>query len=317
MRKQINKKVLHKTVISKNDTDKRNAHKQLQLSLLFLLSGLVFLFFAMHNNFYQPEKASKQIAHREVLAAIQQRHMPLTSTPSPLPTATPVTNDVGDFCLQVPVLFYHHIEPIAQASAQGHAQLTVDSNWFDKQMHYLVSAGYHSISADDLAHALLARQQLPPKSVVITMDDGYSDIYQYAFPILKKYTIIGNLMIPAGLIDNPDYMTWLQLQQMVKSPDIRVYNHSYSHADVAHADLTKLQNEIVTPNTELQTKLGRKVDIFTYPYGSFSDATIVFLKQHGFIAAFSTLPGTLQCKSQIMRLSRTRIGNASLSDYGF
>jgi peptidoglycan/xylan/chitin deacetylase (PgdA/CDA1 family) len=250
----------------------------------------------------------------------------ITSTPTTLmstiiaPTATPtptLAENQSDFCLQVPVLYYHHIEPYDLATKEGHQQLTVDSNYFDQQMQYLRDNGYRSISAEGLAHALLNHQQLPPKTVVITMDDGYVDIYQYAFPILKKYNMIGSLMVPAGLVDNADYLTWSQLQEMVKDPHIRIYNHTYSHADIADADENTLHAEVIFPNEEFQTKLGIHIDVFTYPYGSFSDNAIAFLKQNGFIAAFSTLSGSLECESQIMRLPRVRIGNAPLSEYGF
>ncbi len=59
-------------------------------------------------------------------------------------------NDVIDYCLNVPVLLYHHIQPMRIAASLGHAQLTVGSDYFDMQMAYLVANKYHPISADEL-----------------------------------------------------------------------------------------------------------------------------------------------------------------------
>ncbi|MBI5122828.1 hypothetical protein HZA75_03130 [Candidatus Roizmanbacteria bacterium] len=58
------------------------------------------------------------------------------------------TTQQNGYCIYVPMLTYHHIQPEAEAKVQGHAQLTVDSGIFDSQMSYLVANGYHTISSD-------------------------------------------------------------------------------------------------------------------------------------------------------------------------
>lgn len=242
----------------------------------------------------------------------------LASTPKvSVPAVTQPAQVPNDFCLNVPVLFYHHVEPLAQAQVEGHAQLTVDSGIFDSQMAYLIGNGYHTISADQLILALLSRQSVPSKSIVVTLDDGYTDWYSYVLPVVKKYNITVSLMIPSGLIANPDYLTWAQLKEMSQSPLVKVYNHTWSHADIGHADRTKVEFELATSQNLFQTQLGFKPTIFTYPYGSYSSLAIDMLREHGFTGAFTTLPGTSQCASSIMVLHRSRIGNAPLSSYGF
>lgn len=224
---------------------------------------------------------------------------------------------VNDFCLNVPVLFYHHIESLAIAQQLGHAQLTVDSDYFDKQMAYLSASGYRSLSADELVDALINHRGLPAKSIVVTFDDGYDDNYAYAFQILKKYNIAGNFMIPTGLVENKGYMTWNQLKEMAGNPLMHIYNHTWSHASLGGAAKDKIEYEIATANKQLEDSLGERVSIFTYPYGSYNQLVIDVLREHGFTAAFSTINGTMQCQSYIFALRRTNIGNAPLSSYGF
>jgi len=224
---------------------------------------------------------------------------------------------VNDFCLNVPVLFYHHIEPLATAQRLGHAQLTVDSDYFDKQMAYLSASGYRSLSVDELVDALINHRELPAKSIVVTFDDGYDDNYAYAFQILKKYNISGNFMIPTGLVENKGYTTWSQLKEMAGNPLMHIYNHTWSHASLGGAGKDKIEYEIVTANKQLEDNLGKRVSIFTYPYGSYNQLVIDVLREHGFTAAFSTINGTMQCQSYIFALRRTNIGNAPLSSYGF
>lgn len=124
-------------------------------------------------------------------------------------------------------------------------------------------------------------------------------------------------MIPSGLIGNPGYMSWSQLKEMAGNSLIHVYNHTWSHAALGNADRTKIEFEVSTSQNQLQSELGKSINILTYPYGSSSPLAISILKEHGFIGGISTINGTTQCDSYVMTLHRTRIGNAPLSSYGF
>ncbi len=304
---------------------------KLKFPLLIFILGL-FLVFAVHQfSFVKPH-----VTLEKALAVKKTKGLSLipTFTPTPTiklifnsrdlleatPTATPATksaNIQSGFCLYVPILIYHHTQPLDEAKVQGHASLTVDSGIFDSQMSYLVANGYHTISSDQVVNALINHQQLPAKSIVVTLDDGYDDAYNYAFQIAKKYNVSMDFMIPSGLINNPGYMSWGQLKEMAGNNLVHIYNHTWSHASLGAADRTKIEFEINTSQNELQSQLGKSINIFTYPYGSFSPLAIQILKEHGFIGGISTINGTMQCDSYVMTLHRTHIGNAPLSSYGF
>lgn len=220
------------------------------------------------------------------------------------------------YCLTVPVLMYHHIQPTAVAQEKKQTALNVDNGVFDQHMAYLVNSGYTPISAQDLVMALKNKTGLPPKSIVVTIDDGYRDNYDYAFPILKKYNIRANIMLSTGLMEGPDYLTWSQVEEMGKSGLISYSNHTWSHANVGGTNAEKIRYEIQTATKQIEDHTGQKQVVFTYPYGSVGGTVITILQENGFIGALSTLPGTYQCDSYIMSLHRTRVGNAPLSFYG-
>jgi len=253
-----------------------------------------------------------------------------TATPTAIPTATPsaaVASDSAqsvdapgasqDYCLNVPIILYHHVEPLAIATQLGHASLTEDSQIFEEHISYLVSHQYHFLSLEDLVHAILNHGTVPPKSVVITIDDGYIDDYTYAFLMAKKYHVIMNFMIPTGLVGQPDYMTWDHLKEMAASPYAKIYNHTTTHAALGLIDQDQIVQEITTANKALKTNLGINNDIVVYPYGSYNDLAIQTIKQLGMIAAVSTDPGTNDCISNIYRLPRVRVGNEPIEDYGY
>ena len=220
------------------------------------------------------------------------------------------------YCLNVPILMYHHIQPQSTAIEKWQTNFTVDNGTFDNQMAYLASSGYTTVSLDQLALALTNHQTLPPKSIVLTFDDGYEDIYTYAYPTIKKYQLKTNLMIPTGLMENIDYLTWSQLKEMSSSGLVSAYNHTWSHANLASVSQTKMESEVQTAQRQLTDNLGTSPKILAYPYGQISQNITNYLSQNGFLAAVSTIGGQIQCNSFIMTLHRTRIGNSPLSSYG-
>ncbi len=222
-----------------------------------------------------------------------------------------------DYCMNVPVVMYHHVQPLDMSDLLGHKALTLDSTIFDEQMQYLSDQGYKALAAEDLVNALETRQPLPEKSIIITIDDGYDDNYTYAFMSAKKHHMIMNFMIPTGLIGKSGYMNWDHLKEMHANPYVRIYNHTTSHAPLGLIDKDKITMEVKTANEQLAAELGLDNKIVTYPYGSYDDEAVEDLKELGMTAAFTTDMGTEQCLSKIMTLPRLRIGNAPMSDYGF
>lgn len=243
--------------------------------------------------------------------------LPFSSFLEPTATQAADPSQQTDFCVKLPILLYHHTQPMEMADLLGHGPLTVDSNIFDEQIHYLVENGYTLISADDLINALHNHQALPPKSVMITIDDAYDDNYTYAFSTAKKYNVVMNFMIPTGLVGKSGYMTWDHVKEMSKNPLAKLYNHTWTHADLGSADQEKIELEISTSQKQFEENLGFKPTIFTYPYGSYSDLAIDVLKKEGFVGAFTTEGGINQCESRIMKLYRLHVGNEPLSGMGF
>src|SRR4051812_25197353 len=82
----------------------------------------------------------------------------------------------------VPILCYH------QFTAGRSADLMVmPRDSFAQQMAYLRDNDYHVISLADLRGFLAGSTPIPPRSVVLTIDDGFRSAYEIAYPILKSY----------------------------------------------------------------------------------------------------------------------------------
>lgn len=230
-------------------------------------------------------------------------------------TKKPITSPLP-FCVTVPVIMYHHVEPLAVATKEGHAQLTVDSSIFESQMRYLSERGYHTLTADELVQSLLLKQPLRGKNIVLTFDDGYADWYPYVYPVLQKYNLIGNFFISSGLLNKPGYLTVSELKEMANSSYVSVYNHTSQHIDIGYAASYVIEQELQTSSTMLEMTLNKHINVFAYPYGSYSAKSIQILKEQGFIAAFTTVPGKRHCDTALMTLPRDHVGNVPLWSYG-
>lgn len=97
----------------------------------------------------------------------------------------------------------------------------VSSGIFDEQLRYL-KKHFNVIPLSQLRESKEKGIDLPKKSLVLTVDDGYRDFYDVAYPLLRKYELPATLFVTTGFINKelwlwPDKITWLL--DVIKSID--------------------------------------------------------------------------------------------------
>jgi len=106
---------------------------------------------------------------------------------------------------QPKILMYHRFSeqasPWAVSQAGFERQLQIIKRWFNP------------LTLTQLADAK-ARGQMPRHAVVITVDDGYRDFYEIAYPLLRHYQVPATFFVTTGFINRetwlwPDQVTWL------------------------------------------------------------------------------------------------------------
>jgi peptidoglycan/xylan/chitin deacetylase (PgdA/CDA1 family) len=149
-----------------------------------------------------------------------------------------------------------------------------------------------------------------PQHVVITFDDGYTNILQYALPIMEKFNypfeifIIGNYIGKQNSWDLNEPITQIcsvaDLVEIVKRGG-RLQWHTKSHLNLGKIrDVNLIRSEFNIP------KKLKKIDPkgfkwFAYPYGIFSDEVISVVKKK-FYGAVSCADGN-NYEYQITRLA--------------
>lgn len=271
---------------------------------LLLLSSFLMAIFAI-----LPRSNNKV-----VLAPSPVSTLAVTPTPTPRPLTFAEMNNLYGPCVQLPVLMYHHIQTKEAAVANKQTALTTDTDFFRTQMQYLKDKNYNTVSMNDLVGFFDGGVAIPKHSVLITFDDAYQDFYTDAFPILWDMGFKATMFTPTGLVNNPGYLTWDQISQMVGT--VLFANHTWSHKNVG-VSTSVMQYEISTADTQL---VGHGLDnpkVFAYPYGFDSAQAEKYLQTLEYKLAFTTKSGNILCKGKRLDLPRVRIGNVPLSSHGF
>lgn len=111
-----------------------------------------------------------------------------------------------------------------------------DAESFRADLQHLRRNGYQTLAADQLLAHLNGTEPAPPKSVVLTFDDGPVEVYRIAFPLLKEHGFRAVAFIAPSFHDNVrDDMdqgracTWNELVEMQASGVIEVQSHTLEH----------------------------------------------------------------------------------------
>jgi peptidoglycan/xylan/chitin deacetylase (PgdA/CDA1 family) len=231
-----------------------------------------------------------------------------------------VTHDwvipVGRQSISVPILMYHYIRtpPSILVDRLGY-NLSVSPTDFSQQMDWLAVHGYHPITMNDLRAYFAGRQVLPSKPVVITLDDGYADLYQIAFPILRAHRFKAVAYIVSGFVGQPGYVTAAQVVELSQN-GIEIASHTVNHPNLAHTSGPEVMWELSASKKWLQDLIGHPVLDFAYPAGRFNDQVIAALQAIGYESAATTIPGTYHSEADRFTWTRVRVrGGESLLEF--
>jgi len=193
----------------------------------------------------------------------------------------------------IPILAYHRFAENCKSP------LCTPARIFELQMRYLKENGYSVLTPEELLAFLEYRQSLPRKSVLITMDDGYSSVYNIAYPILKKYGFSAIFFIYTDFVGvSSSAITWDQLREM-KANGFTIGSHTMFHSDLTKQKdgeteagfIARIKRELFGSKEIIDKKLGQDTYIFAYPYGRYDQRTIEFTRLAGYKIAMSVTRG--------------------------
>ncbi len=183
-----------------------------------------------------------------------------------------------EFGIRLPVLMYHHVAPVRPDTDAG---LTVSPARFEAQVHWLARHGYMGIRPSDWLAWRQSAKSLPEKPVLLTFDDAYADVAEYAFPVLERHGFGAAVFVITGRVGGT--ITWARRKGVFRvmsadqirdwaSRGIEFGAHSKTHPDLTALAPAELAEEVAGSKHDLEAILQSPVRAFAYPYGTHNPA---------------------------------------------
>lgn len=212
------------------------------------------------------------------------------------------------------ILMYH---AFGAADEPSH-RFVVPAQRFSRQMFWLKLLRYRVISLEEYVEYRRSYRLPPARAVVITMDDGYLDNRDVAFPILRRYGYPATIFLVSGAVgrcndwDEEDALTgrrllsWADIEEM-KSAGMSFGAHTRTHPNLTDIPPDQLRSEICGARADLAAVLPTSISLFAYPYGEYNDAVSAGVEEAGFAASCSVESGTNVPATPLYALRRVEI----------
>jgi peptidoglycan/xylan/chitin deacetylase (PgdA/CDA1 family) len=116
------------------------------------------------------------------------------------------------------VLVYHRVDLPNSQPRLDPQNLSATPEQFEEHMR-LISSEYHPVSAEDLLEAVQHDKNLPPRAVLVTVDDGYCDFKNYIWPIANRFGIRPILFVSTAYIGKGVFW-WDKLYDSLQRTDL-------------------------------------------------------------------------------------------------
>lgn len=183
---------------------------------------------------------------------------------------------------KIAVINYHYVINVEAGEKKDCQQsICLTDVQYDEQMKYLKDNDYYTATMEDLELWIDEKINLPEKTVVITIDDGW--FVSRNIEILEKYDLHATLFLIGHLASPDDY----------KSNNLEIHSHTWDMHNLGEcpikrggAILCKDKDYILNDLKKSRDSLNGSV-YFAYPFYEYNDHAIEALKEAGFHMAFA------------------------------
>lgn len=192
--------------------------------------------------------------------------------------------------------------------------ITMTTKQFEDVLKTIKKEGYTTISEKEYISFYKGHGRVPAKSILLTIDDGFEDVYKNAYPLLKKYNMKAVIFpitsdVESGTRFDANMMTYEQMKEMVGSGHIEIGNHTddlhfrgnnYTEGfeamiynkDKNEKHISNRYNYIKEDALKAESKLlkntNTKVQSISYPFGAYDAISLKVFKDLGYQVGYTT-----------------------------
>ena len=195
------------------------------------------------------------------------------------------------------ILGYHAFATEGEAASR----YVVPGPRFAAQLRWLQRLGYNVITFGEYLDYRASHRFPPPRTVVITIDDGYRDTATVAGPLLEAHGCRATVFVlSAGGASNETVtdpalaarplLDATGLRELQDGP-FELGSHTRTHPRLSALAPEAAEAEIVGSKRELEQELGRPITLFAYPFGDNDQHVRALVAEAGFRGARGIQPG--------------------------
>ncbi len=188
---------------------------------------------------------------------------------------------------------------------------------FTEQMNYLKKNNYTVLSLKEFELFMINEKKVPAKSILITFDDGYKNVFEFAYPVLKSHGFYATHFIITGLITNrsvaydSSYLQYSSIDEIKDASDVFDYGyhtHSFHQRNddgvsyLEAYDSVKVKEDLATANEWLGHSIA-----FAAPYGEYNTSTLNILRDLNMKMAFTIGPDYAEPSQHLLEIPRQAI----------
>ena len=169
----------------------------------------------------------------------------------------------------------------------------------------LKSGPYVVLPVPEIIRRQQAGEDLPDRTIGITIDDAYESVYSEAWPRLRDAGLPFTLFASTNPIDRAyeDMMSWDQIRDLAAA-GVTIGAHTASHLHMPNYSTQRVKDEILQSNKRFQEELGVTPTLFAYPYGESGSTIASIVTEAGYIAAFGQHSGAFSATDNQFDLPR-------------
>ncbi|MGZ4337106.1 MAG: polysaccharide deacetylase family protein, partial [Gaiellaceae bacterium] len=219
----------------------------------------------------------------------------------------------------VPVLLYHAFSEHDESS-----RFVVTRGVFARQMRLLSMLRFKVLPYDEFAQSIRDGRLPPPRTAVLTIDDGYADNADIAAAILEHHGFGATIFLVSGRLGAVN--DWSEAAPLRGRPLLSVEQldplrerglefgaHTRTHRCLADVADETVAEEVESSRRDLEQVLGAPIRTLAYPYGRLDDRAVAAVQRAGFVSACTTEPRLARLDDHPLLIPRVEIkGSDSL-----
>lgn len=205
----------------------------------------------------------------------------------------------GDEIASAVVFMYHRF------GEGGYPSTNIKMEQFEAHLAEISAGDYRVRPLREIIAAFRRQEDLPDRTIALTIDDAFLSVHDRAWPLLKKAGLPFTLFVATDAIDarRPGYMTWAQLRALAAA-GVGIGSQTGSHPHLPDVNQTRLDEEFARSNARFRAELGFAPELLAYPFGEFGTREKQAARVAGFVAAFGQHSGVAHGGEDIFGLPR-------------